>query len=106
MSEDIFTTAARAILNTDLGIGEDATYQRLAGGDPISLVVNEDTLLDYVPDTIDVQVYIGMKTFDLILADLSPYEPERGDTITVTSGTYTVQAQVLNDGSTVKVAVV
>lgn len=104
MSEDIFVTAARSIFATD--VGEDATYQRVAGGDPVPLRVCKGVVLEYVPEILDVQVYIGMTMFEVILADLSPYEPMRGDTITDETKTYTVQAQILNDNVTVQVAVV
>lgn len=104
MGDAIFIHAAQAILDSD--IGEDAVYQRLAGGDPITLRVSKGTVLDFVPEFTDMQTYIGMVMFEMLLDDLSPYEPLRGDTITVISGVYTIQSQLINDGITVQVVVV
>jgi len=99
----VFVKAARDIIEN---IGVIATYQKLAGGDPISLYVDPDVELAFLPDDLLAHMTSDMKIMELICADIAPDDPIRGDTITIDSNTYTVQGGLTNDGASVMVSVV
>ena len=81
-----FANAARDIIER---IGVIATYQKLAGGDPISLYVDPDVELVFLPDELRATVAVDAKVMELLNEDIAPDTPERGDTITIDSTTYT-----------------
>ena len=100
-----FANAARDIIER---LGVAASYQKLAGGDPISLYVDPDVTLEFIPEDLQASVSADMKIIELLNADLAPDRPERGDTITITetSEVFTVQVEIANDGASTQVSVV
>ena len=98
-----FVNAARDIIER---IGVIATYQKLAGGDPISLYVDPDVELVFLPDDLRATVAVDAKIMELLNEDIAPDTPQRGDTITISSVVYTVQGEIANDGATTQVSVV
>lgn len=101
MIDAIFKQAAIDILNSP--VGEAATYNP-AGGTAVScrVIVNRDILLQ--PDGITAQAAAPGTSIEAALAVIGQ-EPNRGDTFTVGSETFTVQAIARNDGIIVEAVV-
>jgi len=84
-------------------LGEDATYTPAVGAAvACRVVVNRNVLLQ--PDGMTVQVYDKGTTIEAMLSVIGS-EPNRGDTFTVGTETYTVQSIEQNDGYTVTAVV-
>ena len=100
-----FANAARDIIER---IGVAATYQKLAGGAPISLYIDPDVEIMFLPDDLRASVAVDTKIIELLNEDIAPDRPERGDTITITetSEVLTVQGELGDDGATMQVSVV
>jgi len=100
-----FANAARDIIER---LGVVASYQKLAGGAPISLYVDPDVEMSFIPEDLQASVSADMKFMELLNEDIAPDRPERGDTITITetSEVFTVQIEITNDGATIQVSVV
>ena len=100
-----FANAARDIIER---IGVAASYQKLAGGAPISLYIDPDVKVEFLPEDMQATVAVEMKIAELLNEDIAPDRPERGDTITITatSEVLTVQGELGDDGASMWVSVV
>ena len=84
-------------------LGEDAIYTP-AGGAAVAcrVVVNRNVLMQ--PDGMTAMVYEKGTTVEAMLSEIGG-EPNRGDTFTVGTETFTVQSIEQNDGYTVTAVV-
>lgn len=89
---DVFTEA-----------GEDAVFTP-AGGVPVDCHVFIDFNVMLQPAGVEVQVWQQGTTIEALLSEIGR-EPNRGETFTVDSVAYAVQAILENDGLTVKAVV-
>lgn len=98
---DPFAKAVADIFNSVIGV--DATFT-LAGSTaiPCRVILERSVLMQ--PTSMDAQVYERGTTIEAQLAEITN-EPNRGDTFTVGTETFTVQSIEENDGITVKVIV-
>lgn len=99
-----------AVLNnalTDIfgsALGEDATYTPLVGtAKACRVIVNRNVLMQ--PDGMTAMVYEKGTTVEAMLSVIGG-EPNRGDTFTVGTDTWTVQSIEQNDGYTVTAVVI
>jgi len=97
-----FTDDAAAMMDVVFdAIGEPGTFSP-ATGDDVSLQVSVNR--DVVQQGFDATAWTTETTIEAILSDL-PHEPNRGETFTVGSVTYTVREIMETDGYTVKMVV-
>lgn len=98
---DPFAQAVADIFNTAVGV--DATFTP-AGGVviPCRVILERSVLMQ--PTSMDAQVYERGTTIEAQLVEITN-EPNRGDTFTIGSETFTVQSIEENDGITVKAIV-
>ena len=99
MSYD-FPQDTSAFYDVDV-FGDNVSFQRLSGGDPITTVAIIDTMIDGVPDGFETRINEPVVMIWLPYKDVGV--PERGDTITVDANVYTVDGLVSNDEIDIKV---
>lgn len=84
-------------------MGELATFTP-ATGSPVSCYVLLNVAVQPQPDGMSAQAWSTVKTIEYLYADIGR-EANRGETFTVDSVAYTVQAINSNDGLTVEAVV-
>lgn len=77
-------------------LGVDAVFTP-AAGDPVSLKVHFVNELAMQPNTYEARAWQGERSIEFVLSDIGR-EPNRGETFTVNSTDYKVQAVTENDG--------
>jgi hypothetical protein len=97
---DVFAEALPDMFNS---AGEAAVFTPEVG-DPIDCMVFIDFNVMLQPSGVEVQVWQRGTTIEALLSEIGR-EPNRGETFTVDSVDYTVQAILENDGLTVKAVV-
>jgi hypothetical protein len=98
---DPFAQAVADIFNS--AVGEDATFTPAGGAAiPCRVILERNVLMQ--PTSLQAQVWERGTTIEAQLAEIIN-EPDRGDTFTVGTETFTVQSIEENDGLTVKVIV-
>lgn len=100
-SDEIFLSALRDIY--DSAVGADAVYAPLSGASvSCRVILNRSVVLQ--PAGMEAQVVEYGTTIEAIIIDLGKI-PERGETFTIGSEVFTVQAISRNDGDEVEMIV-
>ena len=84
-------------------LGEDAIFTPTAGA-PIPLKAALKSSIEMTPAAFEARAWQGSEFIEFVLSEIGR-EPNRGETFTIDSVVYTVQAVTANDGRFCTVAV-